>query len=206
MRPKPTATWAIAVLLTWTALARAEIPSPANCTLPPRIWIVGADANGVPDPRGAFIVVLRDASMNPLPGYTVTIQLGGCGELKGCKNIFEVCSPAAAQAVTNAQGVATLVVVGGRSSGAQAQPDCAEIFGQGVPLGHRSASAFDLDGVPGVNPLDISRCFGDVNSGTYFARSDYDGDGDVDALDISTSAGIVNGGGSTHGCPTGICP
>jgi hypothetical protein len=206
MRPRLTVTLAMAVVLTWTALVRAQIPSGPNCTLPARIWIVGVDASGVPDPRGAFTVVLRDASNNPMPGSTVAVFLGGCGELKECKDVFHVCSTAAANAVTNAQGVATLVVVGGLGAGAVAQPNCAEFTGNGAFIGRRSASVFDLDGVNGVNALDVSRCFADVTTGTYFVRSDYDGDGDVDALDVSTSAGVAFGGGSTSACPLGLCP
>jgi hypothetical protein len=97
------------------------------------------------------------------------------------------------------------VVVGGRGSGVPAAASCAQIFGQGVPLGSRSASAFDQNGVNGVDSIDLGLWGADLYSGTYHARSNYDADGDLDSIDLGIFGDVLFGGGSIRSCPTGLC-
>ena len=198
---------ALAIGMAIAPAARAgSIPSAANSTIPPFVRLVGDNAAGVPDPRGSFSVTLRDASMNLLPGYTVWIDIRPCGELKGCRNLFGTCSANAAEAVTDINGVARLTVIGGRGSGAPVTTGCAEIFGQGVPLGHCSVAAFDQNGINGVDGIDVGLWAADLFSGVHFWRSDYDGDGDIDGIDLGLLADVLFGAGSTSGCDLGICP
>jgi hypothetical protein len=179
-----------------------------SCSLPAVIPLVGMGANGLPDPLGAFTVTVRDASNNPWPGATVTIDFSNCGEINLCPSCCGAsCSPRqSVSAITNLMGQATFDLVGARSTrGPVGAPGCAVIWVEGNPC-PRSVVAYDLDGIHGVTPLDLSLAAADVFAGTNLPRSDYDGNGIVNPLDLSMSYRLVLAGGSTSSCPTSYCP
>jgi hypothetical protein len=190
--------------------AHLPIPLPCQfCTFPPVIPVVGVSAGGVPDALGTFTVIVRDVTGNPVPpGATVTIDLSGCGEINLCPSCCSVsCGPPqVAFAITDLMGRATFDLVGARStSGPVASPGCAAIWVDGTRVAIRSVAAYDLNGVGGVNSIDLSIAAADCFAGTNLPRSDYDGDGDVDALDLSLFVRVLFGGGSRFGCSTSYC-
>ena len=88
----------------------------------------------------------------------------------------------------------------GNGSAARALPACAAVYADGVLFPSLSVSTFDLDGLGGVNGLDISIAAGDLFSHQYRARSDFDFDGDVDGIDLGILyRAMLSGGSSASG-------
>jgi hypothetical protein len=107
--------------------------------------------------------------------------------------------------VTNASGQVTFGIIGSSSAGAATFGSCAHVTADGVPMSNLHVATGDYDGVNGINPLDVSATFGDVNAGTNRARSDFDNNGIVNPLDVSAVFGLANAGGSPTSCTT-LCP
>jgi hypothetical protein len=94
-------------------------------------------------------------------------------------------------------GTVRFVVVGSGINGAsEAAPACVRAYADGISLRAPITTAFDLDGVNGVNARDLSIAAADFYSGVYHARCDYDGDGAVTALDLCRMARVFYAGGS----------
>src|SRR5262245_36565636 len=194
------------VLVSLAADARAQCP---NCAFPALIRLVGENAVGVPDPAGMFTVTVRDGVGNLVPGSVVTIDVDGCGEMNLCPACCgAVCAPPPPQravAVTNAVGVATFDLVGARTPGVVALRNCVVIRIDGAVGAFRSVAAFDLNGIGGVNAIDLGILGADLAGGLNLPRSDYNGDGSVNAIDTGLWAAILNGGASAFGCPAAWC-
>jgi hypothetical protein len=164
------------------ASAFAGPPSPANCTLPCAIVLVGHDATSTADPYGRFSVVVRDAANTPLADDTVTVNFNGCcPDIRLSNNQYGpgVVHPANAASVTSttdATGTATFIIEGAANQGVGGNtgficydPDCgcAAILAKppgGFPVlltngvNHRFVwvSTPDENGVAGNSGVDIT--------------------------------------------------
>jgi hypothetical protein len=162
---------------------------------------------GVADPAGAFQVVVRSVTCTPLPGSTVTIDFGACTPdiHIGSAQISPVtvdCAGRRVSAVTDANGIARFIVLGGASNptGAtpgytaqgfcQSVPTCAKVYADGFLLASIAVSTYDQNMSGGVNPADVSAWLGDIFSGQYFGRSDYDANGLLSPVDLSKLLGV----------------
>jgi len=185
------------------------IVSPANCTVPSHINLVGMKL-GVADPRGAFTVVVRDLGNNPMPGLTVELDVTNQPDL-----LLSTIQPFPgmtaiscfkASVVTDGLGSATFTVVG-NASGRFLYPSetgaGAAIRAAGTLLANPTVGAYDQDGTGGCDGNDYNLVLQDFASGLNQPRSDLDGSGSVGANDISflliaQSAGDSNESGT--GC------
>jgi hypothetical protein len=201
--------WAIALMLAatpgWTKTAC--VPSSVLSSGPRGISLVGKNGS---DPSGTLTYVVRDAGGVPVVGSVVMLNFTNCSDLRlssdlGSPNVTVNCPAHAAMAVTGYDGSVTFKVVGSGSGGPpRTMPACAGVYVDGVPLSPPIVTVYDLDGMNGVNALDLSVALGDVNSGQYRPRSDYDFDGDVDPLDLCILARVVFSGGQSASGAT--CP
>lgn len=192
-----TASFRNAALLVAAALfgapaATAQIPSPANSTVPPCISLVGS-VGGVPDAAGTFTVTVRDLANNPMIGAAVEIDLSNCPDLGLCQNQLDpnvtlACLPKTALKVTNAFGQATFILLGGSNNAAGITgANAGRIRANGILIGSPTVSAYDLDGAgnPAVGANDLGWWLFDFASGNYYGRSDYDCSGNIGANDLS---------------------
>lgn len=208
--------WLAASLLLLPAVIHADptkIPSPANCTVPTLIRIVGT-SGGVPDNSGTFDVVVRDLANNPNPSAQVTLDFSACPDLKlgpPPPNTYMSCASHALWTITNTQGQAYFCVTGagtnlGASPGAGAL--ACSIVADGVPIGRATVVIYDQDGavtMPGMEVTDMAATLKDLGSGMYFGRSDFDGNGTLDVADLSRMLTVMGTGASAQG-NTPYCP
>ena len=112
------------------------------------------------------------------------------------------CSAKYVRKFADAQGRVTFTILGGSKGPGAAQivGSYGRLFANGILLGHPVFAAYDLDGVRGVGPNDLSAWLSDWASGFSWARSDYDGDGILSPQDLSLLLGIFARGGSTQSC------
>ena len=68
---------AVCGLLAAARVVALGLPQPSLSTVPCSIVLVGHHA-GVADPYGEFIVVVRNSSLSPIPGATVTVDFSPC--------------------------------------------------------------------------------------------------------------------------------
>src|SRR5262245_20482928 len=199
----------LAVLAT---TARASgIPSQTNSTVPTLIRLVGANAS-VPDAAaGQFKVMARDLANNPMPNFSITIDLSNCPDLELCSDQLDAsavgsCAAKTVQKFTNLQGEVTFTIVGSSKGGsASSLANSARIFGRGVLMGSPSAAAFDLDGFGGVGAGDLAVWLTDFGSGTAWARSDFDGNGSIGSNDLAQWLTVFGEGQSAQSCGAS-CP
>ena len=173
-------------------------PSPFESSSPPGVSLVGH--SGAPDPAGSVTYVIRDLARNPVPGSLVYLDFSACPELRLATDavapgFFLNCASNSIYGVTNMSGEVTFRIVGSRLSAVQPEP-CLRAHADGMPLPAPKVSVFDLDGVNGVNSLDLTILAADLFSGQYRQRSDHDFDGDVDPMDLCVFARVLFGGGS----------
>ena len=199
--------------------ALAATPSPANSSIPACFSLVGSNG-AVPDPAGAFRVIVRDNFNNPMPGATVTIDLLGCTDLKICANQLDAaatvtCNLARTSKLTDLLGQATFIVLGGSNgynlttlqTNATTLLGGAKILANGALLGSATASCYDLDGAGGVSVNDQSVWLTDFGSpgGPPYGRSDFDCSGSIGVNDFSLLLTELGGGNSTVSCGA-TCP
>jgi hypothetical protein len=176
-------------------------PSPSTSTVPAGISLVGQA--GAPDPVGTVTYVIRDLTQNPYPGATVMLNFSACSDVRLASDVVAPgtivnCAYSTVTGITDMTGTVTFRIVGsGIPGSARTLPACLSATADGVPLQPSIVSAFDLDGVNGVNCRDASVLAGDLFSGQYRGRSDFNSDGKVDALDLGLFARAMFGGGST---------
>ena len=174
-------------------------PTPSWCTVPTRIHLVGT-SSGVPDPLGAAVFVITRFG-NPVPNSWVALDFSDCSDVRLSSDglpdgqIMD-CSNHVVRGLTGPDGRVTFNLVGASAGSARTLPTCLKANADGIPLSSPIVSTFDLDGRNGLNALDLSVAFGDINSGEYRPRSDYDADNDVDSLDLSVLAAAMFAGGS----------
>ena len=202
------------LLLTCMAAGAAASPrvSPANCTVPSAVRVVGT-ANGVPDrAAGEFLIVIRDLLYNPTAGALVVLDLSGVPDVVLCTDQLDAnevmdCASHTVRKSTDALGQARFTLVGS-STGANDVPSPgwpARIYANGILVRDVSVSAFDLDGSNGVGVGDLSVWLTDFGSGAPHPRSDFDGSGDVSAGDLSEWLTEFGGSASTESCRA-ACP
>lgn len=179
------------------ASAMAGVPSPGNSTVGVRINLSGVMVTGgLPDTLSnltKYTVTVRDLANNPINGSSVQIDFNACNKSRICDSqIYQGMVTQAGPSVrslSNAAGVATLVVTGGSVPSAPAAadaPGCALVYADGVLLGSISVGTYDLDGGSGVNGADLSvlasYIFGSPNTASC---ADFDNSGVVDGADLS---------------------
>jgi len=187
-------------IIALASTASAGPPTPSTCTVPTRLRLVGTTA-GLPDPRGIATFVIRRWT-TPVDNSLVVLDFSECSDVRLSSDGLPAgqtldCTMHQIRAFTDHEGRVTFDLVGAGVGTPRTLPSCLKVYADGMQVAWPVVSTFDLDGRNGVDPLDLSIAFGDMNSGSYRPRSDYDGDGDVDPLDLSMMVGAMNGGGST---------
>jgi len=204
----------LALLGTGTGVGRASVPSPGRSIIPSQIRIVGIDGAGTPDPRGEFTVEVRNIAGYPMANITVTADFAQCGEVRLCTDPHDAaaivhCGTQTVRKETNAAGRATFRVVGG-SVGVAGSPGppgaCGHFYFEGIHGGAARVAIFDLVGIDGLRPGDLSAWLTDYFGPYVPARSDFDGNGTLGPADLSMWLDAFFGGGSQLGCPTAHCP
>lgn len=184
--------------------------------VPCGIVLVGTHA-GVADPRGTFLVTIRDLGHNPVADCEVTLDFSGCSDLRigtvqpdpgtllQCVPTPEHPTPGALVSKrTDASGNATFRVVGSAShtmsgeSGAGFK--CMRLYAGSQLLATVNVAAFDLDGAGGVSPADLAVWLPDAFAypGVYVSRSDYNCTNSINPADLSLLLAASFGGGSTQ--------
>jgi len=191
--------------------ARADFPTPANSTIPLHVNLVGHGPAGPDSAMGRCEVIFRDLANNPIPGAVVAFDFGMVGDMTIASDPLDPrltvnCLTRMVTAVTDVNGRAVFTVVGAGIPGrpASAQP-AFRIYADGILLGSPTLSAFDLDGVGGVDMNDLALWFADYISGANPMRADFDGTGGVSGADLSVWAAVYFGGGSTQSAAS-YCP
>jgi len=173
--------------------ALSTTPSPGNWEIPPMIALVGHDANGVADPRGEFLIAVRDLANNPMPNSVVTIDLSACVEARLCSDPHDPaaivnCGLRSVSKVTDINGEVRFRLVG-CSVGTPGQPgadyNCARVYADGMFGGAPSVAIYDLGGCDGVDSSDLSNWVADFFLTSGVPRGDYDGSHDVSANDLA---------------------
>ena len=187
------------------------VPCPANSEIPCVIKLVGSTA-GIADAPGRFTVVVRDFANNPVQGADVSVDLGSCFDTRIATpqpfpGITVTCngSGAVVHGTTDASGQAVFRIAGGGKLTTPGSPGagigCATIAAGTMTLGNVTVSAFDLNGVGGVNPADLSLFLNDsfayAASATYVGRSDYNCTNSINPADFSMLIATSIGFGST---------
>jgi hypothetical protein len=209
---------AVACALAAPAFAEIPVPDPNCCDVPCAIAVVGTNG-GVPDPAGAFTVIVRSFNCDPLVNSTVWIDFTECApDIYVCGTQPDAhrvdCPTRSVYAISNALGRASFTIVGGAKNPSGNAPGyagptfcghagtiaCAKVYADGVLLAKIGVSAYDQNLAGGVNPADISAWLADAFSGTYYGRSDYDASATLAPPDLSKLLGVALGGGSTSSC------
>ena len=207
---------ALGSLVTPAQAGRADLPSPANSTLPSVVMLVGHQA-GVPDPAGEFVVVSRDAANNPIVGAKIVCDFSNTPDVRFAvqqpfAGLGVDCGSRTVWAFTDATGTARFCIVGGANNpgGAPAAGyHSVRILADGVPIGSVSATTPDENGFDGVNANDLSAWVTDYFTQQMPVRSDYDANGVLGANDASIWVGRFLAATSIQGAaslPGGVCP
>ena len=165
----------------FAAVAFAGVPSPGNSTTPLRINLVGHSiGTGQPDGAQLFstvTVTVRDLGNNVIANSSVVIDFSGCvsdtriGDVQPLAGLTANCGTKGVSTLTDIAGVATFTVEGGGIAGAGAHAfGAGKVYADGVLLGNINVGLFDLNGVTGVDGLDLS-VFGAALFGTSQASA-----------------------------------
>jgi hypothetical protein len=213
----------VACMLVATA-AFAGVPSPTTSVVGTgsgnqRINLAGYAA-GATDPLNAadsvsmgtkLTVTVKDLAGNVVAGSNVVLDFSGCtSDLKiGSTQVYHAetvgCSGATVSNFTNASGVVTFAVTGGRQFTSAHAFGCAKVYADGVLLGSIGAGTFDQNDAGGLTLSDLSLWAGDYFGGTNPDRSNYTGSGSVALSDLSAWAGAYFSGRSNTSAAT-VCP
>lgn len=186
------------------AVAFAGVPSPGNSTIPARINLVGHSiGTGQPDGAQAassVTVTVRDLGNNPIANSSVVFDFSGCvsdtriGDTQPYAGLTANCGTHGISGLTDVTGVATFVVEGGGIAGAPKHAfGAGKIYADGVLLGSVNVGLYDLNGLTGVDGLDLSLFGADLFSAGQEDRADYDNSGTVDGLDLSVFGAALFG-------------
>ena len=162
---------------TFVAAGSVLSPPPSNsqgvadCDAPCGFDLVGTTASGTADSHGTFSMVVRDSAHNLLPGVDVSIDFSACFDIHIATvhpdpAVTVTCSNGATvvHKKTDANGVVTFSLVGSARLQGLHEPGagfkCATVRASGGycggVIGTVNVGAYDLNGVGGVNPADIS--------------------------------------------------
>jgi len=193
---------------TFVAAASVLSPPPSNaqgvadCDAPCGFDLVGTTASGTADSHGTFSMVVRDSAHNLLPGVDVSIDFSACFDIHVATvqpdpAVTVTCSNGATvvHKKTDANGAVTFSLVGSARLQGPHEPGagfkCAtlRISGNACDGASVNVGAYDLNGVGGVNPADISLIINDsldyAGHGVYVGRSDYNCTNSVNPADIA---------------------
>lgn len=191
--------------------AMAGVPSAANSSTPGCIALVGSTTS-IPDVVGAFTVIVRDLSNNPINGASVVVDLSGCLDLHICSDQLDAnalvnCAAKTTRKFTDGTGTVGFTVLGGSNGSGNASTllNGGKIYANGTLIGSPTAAAFDLDGGSGVAINDLSAWLVDFGSGINYGRSEYDCNGSVGINDLSLWLIEFGSGGSSASCSV-ACP
>jgi hypothetical protein len=178
-------------------VAFAGVPSPGNSTMPARINLGGHNSGTLLSddlsPATKVLVTVRDLANNPIANSSVVIDFTGdvsdtrIGDVQPYAGIAANCGTHAVSALTDAFGVATLVVQGGGKfpTGAKHPGNAAIIYADGVLMSHLNVGSYDLNGTGGVEGLDLGLLGADIFSAVNPDRANYNNDAAVDGLDLA---------------------
>ena len=191
--------------------ALSTTPSPVVWDIPAVISVYGHDAVGVADPRGEFVITIRDLAMNPIPSAVVTLDFSGCLDLRLCVDPHDPdavanCGTGTLTKVTDQNGRARFRVVGcsvAVPGSAGASQNCARVYADGVLGGSPSVAIYDLTGCDGLAPADASAWLTDYFGGLNPARGDYDGSEQLGPADLSLWLLAFFADGSLANCSNG---
>jgi hypothetical protein len=192
--------------------ALGDVPSASASTVPPMLTVVGHDAYGAPDPAGAFTIVVRKLSGNPMYGADVVLDFSGCPDAAICLDpldpgVDNLCQYHALRRFTDISGTVTFHVIGCDRDPPGATGATLRVYADGVLLRTVPVAVFDLTGCGGVDGGDLSAWLSDYFSGQPFARSDYDGDGILTGSDLSAWLDDFFSANSALGCgAASLCP
>ncbi len=204
------------VLAVIATAASANVPDPPSSHVDGHLLLVGQTGGHTgADCKGAFVVVVRDASRNAIPGSTVVVDLSACTDMQmSCDQ-----SVGAGQAylagkkiagTTNAvgqftfylQGASTAVMAPGiaTSPGVPATATCANVYADGVLMGQVSVAALDIDGSgspsSAFDATDLKLVAHEAIvvalGATARARDDYNGDRRLTGTDLAVLAGYLD--------------
>jgi hypothetical protein len=201
-------------LLAATA-AMAGVPSATTSSQPSPSVIKLVGHGSPPDPAGNVLYTIRDASNNPVPGSVVILNFAGCGDSRICQSdvlagLTVNCSAKTVTGVTNASGQITVAVVGtgtGVGPAVFVPTRCVTVTADGVPLSNLNCAVADLNGVNGVNGIDLGLFGSDLGPpSSNRARSDYDANGVLNGIDLGLFGAVLGPPtGSISSCTT-VCP
>ncbi len=208
MRLNQVAALAAALIAPAQALA---IGSKANSSVPAHILLVGV-AEGLADTTtGAFLIVIRDVSNNPIAGEPIEFRLLNCPGARVAVDQFQpgVTSRCATHGIltsTGADGSARFAAVGGGDpAGPHGAGTCAQVYARGAWMGDVRVAYLDLDGSNGLGANDISIWLSDFGTGEPIGRSDFNGDQALGADDLSVWLDIWAKATSVQS-PSAYCP
>ena len=193
LRAGAAAACAALLLSTLAAPATADAPSPIFSVLPDSIDVVGWDGT-VADPVGDFQVRVRDANNAPVPGAIVTVDFAAATAIALSTEqhfpgeAFTNCALAQVQATADpTNGIAEFRIMG--SVGDPAGPCTVSIYatepgGAPVLLGTRPATAFDWNGINGIDADDGHLWLCNFDSPTQSCVGAYAHTGALGILDI----------------------
>jgi len=203
---------AVAAIATPAFAATDKLPSPANCSVPRMLRLVGRDAVGTADPIGEFDLVIRDLANNPKSGAQVVLDFSATPDAEICTDQSPTGGTNCAarvvvqNGVTASDGIARFRVVGWCNHLQTPTVGATlKVFADGVILATIPVAAFDQDG-DGVRAPDLSHWLDDFFHAPTAARSDLDGDGTVTATDLSLWLQAFFAAGSIQGAGTSTCP
>ena len=215
------ATLITAVGLLAASAAMAGVPSATTSTQPSPAVIKVVGHGSPPDPAGNIVYTIRDASNNLVPGSVVILNFSGCGDLRICSSdvgdggpgspdLVINCGAKTVTGVTNTTGQITIAVAGtGTGVGAPVfvPTKCVSVTADGVPMANLGAAVADLNGVNGVNSIDLGLFGADLGPpSTNRARSDYDVNGVLNSIDLGLFGAVLGPPtGSTLSCGV-ACP
>lgn len=201
------------------ASVHAAAPRPALSTTPtPVVWdipalipVYGYDAVGVADPRGEFVITIRDLAMNPVPGALVVLDFSNCADLRLCVDPHDAdavvdCDTRTLRKVTGLNGQVRFRVVGcsvAAPGSAGASTPCARVYADGVLGGSAAVAIYDLIGCDGLAPADASAWLTDLFGGLDPLRGDYDGSGALGPADLGLWLNAFFADGSLANCSSG---
>ena len=210
-RVAPVAFMAVVLSLSLVStLIAAECPGPSHDSQVPCGIILVGSAGGIADPRGEFIIVLRDLAQNPVPDCEVTIDFRACrpdiriaaDQLHPGLRVECDANGARILATSDANGIAVFRIVGAASAGpggpVAAGFKCATVYAGAANLGTINVAALDLNGGGGVNPADLSLFLPDSFDGDFEGRSDYNCSNTVNPTDMGILIQAALGAGSVH--------
>ena len=209
----------VALMLVASA-AFAGVPSATTSSLSSnRINLVGYNLSATDAANSAdsastlakLTVTVRDLGGNPVAGSNVVIDFSGAtSDLKIASTQFYHgetvgCAGATVSNYSNAAGVVTFSVIGGKTGTTAHTVGSVKVYADGVLLSSIGAGTYDYTNTGGLTLIDLSGWAGDYFGGLNPDRADIDGNGTVTLIDMSNWASAYFGGRQSASAATS-CP